>query len=321
MKRAIQIVCVATARLLTGCFKEVGYKTNYVVKPYSEVKQGDRTPLEGVQAFAYEVDTVEWTIASYDDALQGIITRKGNPNEQLTSPVAVATPSTHESAQGWVEMPLKSPSQMVVVVDTEHQLYAYTQQHLEVNVPTLYVSLLFKVWKEGNSYAEGGTNTKWSFYNAFYRPPTTRVLNFALQVEGAAGEEPTPLSSSKGITYAYMADTTQWRLASYDDARLGVITSKSNPTEQRAAPHFKGYYQSEAGLYEMSLKSSEESLQLMLVAVDTEHKLYAYTQQTVAMVGDPITYTLLFQPWQEQWTQRVEEWVFVDESHAPQPQE
>ncbi len=39
---------------------------------------------------------------------------------------------------------------------------------LDVNLPNLYVSLIFKPWK-GFSYKEGN----WSFYNEFYAPPST----------------------------------------------------------------------------------------------------------------------------------------------------
>ena len=63
-------------------------------------------------------------------------------------------------------MPLSAETQMVVAVDPVNRVYAYTQQELDVNLPNLYVSLIFKPWK-GFSYKEGN----WSFYNEFYAPP------------------------------------------------------------------------------------------------------------------------------------------------------
>lgn len=75
--------------LFAGCFKEVSYRTDYVLKPLVQENSGDVAQLlpEGkAQAFAHAADTVFWEVASYEDALAGIITRRDNPSEKQTVP-------------------------------------------------------------------------------------------------------------------------------------------------------------------------------------------------------------------------------------------
>ena len=48
---------------------------------------------------------------------------------------------------------------MIVAVDPTNRLYAYTQQEMSDNLPNLYVTLIFKLWKEGFTYKDG---TDWT---------------------------------------------------------------------------------------------------------------------------------------------------------------
>ena len=145
------ILFLTAAALLTGCFKDVSTKTNYVIKPLVQDLSGDPyLALEGVKAYAFNADTTFYTVASYADALEGIASLKDNPSEQL-QPFATAEPYEREGAAGWVQMPMSNSTQMVLAVDTEHKIYAYTQQELAENLPVLYVALPFKPWKENGA--------------------------------------------------------------------------------------------------------------------------------------------------------------------------
>ena len=159
-------VALAAALLSTGCFEKVSDRTEYLLKPLVQYTSGGLAePLGEVVAYAFAADTAEWGVASYEDALAGIVTAKENPAERIETPLATAAPCETEGMTDRIRMSLPAGSLMLLAVDTQHRLYAYTQQELVENLGTLYVSLVFKPWREGTAYQE-----KWSFYNPFYEP-------------------------------------------------------------------------------------------------------------------------------------------------------
>ena len=299
-----------------GCFKDTSVKTNYVLKPLSQTLSTDPyEALEGVKAYAFAADTTLYTVASYEDALNGVISLKSDLSSKLSEPTAVSEPYEQEGATGWVHMSLSAPTQMVVAVDTQHRLYAYTQQELEVNLPNLYVVLPFKVWKEGNSYKDGN----WSFYNEYYTPPVYRECYVDAKVQ--LTEEGETTSISKMEVYAYAADTTAWFIASYDDAVSGKITSKADTTETRTIPSFQANADGETGLYKMSVSAEN----LMVVVADRSDQLYAYTQQTVDLAEtDPLSFpSLVFRPWKGIWIDKTDTngWTVVNPTYEPEEPE
>lgn len=316
MKVIRTILLSGVVLLIAGCFKDTSVKTNYILKPLTQKLSTDPyEPLEGVKAYAFSADTNLYTVASYEDALNGVISRKEQLSEKITTPVATTEAYEQEGTTGWVHMSLSSPTQMVVAVDTEHRLYAYTQQELEVNLPNLYVVLPFKVWKEGNSYKDGS----WSYYNEFYTPPIYRDCYVDASVQLTEGGETTPISKME--VYAYAADTTAWFIASYDDAVSGKITSKADTTETRTIPSFQAYSDGDTGLYKMSVSSDN----LMVVVADRSDRLYAYTQQRVDLeVTDALTFPILvFRPWRGLWIDKTDTngWTVVNPAYDPEQTE
>lgn len=305
------ILILAAAALLTGCFKDVSTKTTYVIKPLVQDLSGDPyLALEGVQAYAFDADTTFYTVASYEDALAGVASLKDNPSQQLPAFVA-GEPYEREGISGWVQMPLSNATQMVLAIDTEHRIYAYTQQELGENLPNLYVALPFKPWKEGFSYKDGN----WSYYNEFYTPPTYLdcFIEPAVQTEegGATGE----ISSLKA--YAFAADTTAWYIATYDDAVAGKITSKDDDSFTRSNPNFTAYKEEGSALYKMQVSTQT----LMVVVVDRVNRLYAYTKKEVDLEGASPTFPVLFRPWVQQWIDDDEPngWIVVNPELDPDP--
>ena len=103
LKRGRIITLFTAVVLFAGCFKEVSYRTDYVLKPLVQENSGDVAQLlpEGkAQAFAHAADTVFWEVASYEDALAGIITRRDNPTEKQTVPLVTAEPYQQEGIAG-----------------------------------------------------------------------------------------------------------------------------------------------------------------------------------------------------------------------------
>lgn len=301
---------LAAAALLAGCFKEVSYKTNYVLKPLAQELSGDPTlPLEGLKAYAFNADTSFYTVASYEDALNGVICLKDNPSETIATPAATAEPYVQEGAVGWMQMLLSSPSQMVLTVDPAHRLYAYTQQSIPENLSDLYVSVIFKPWKEGFSYKDGN----WMFFNEFYTPPVYLDCFIDPSAQSEEGGSTSEISNLKA--YAYAVDTTAWYIASYDDAAAGKIISKNDVSETRTNPNFQAYLDSESGLYKMEVSTPT----LMIVVVDRTNLLYAYTKRVVDLEGASPTFPVIFRLWKQSWIDRedTDGWVIVNPKFAP----
>ena len=82
-----------------------------------------------LRVYAYAVDTTAWKINSYNDAAQRIITSKSDPKQTRTSPDFEAYYSKESGTYG---MKVSSPTLMVVVTDPVNQLYAYSQQEVEI---------------------------------------------------------------------------------------------------------------------------------------------------------------------------------------------
>lgn len=313
MKHIGYILLTGLGLLASGCFKDTSIRTNYILKPLSQALSTDPyTPFEGLKAYSFDADTALYTVSSYEDALNGVISLKGRPSERITTPVSTSAPYEREGTTGWVSLELRSPTQMVVAVDPVHRLYAYTQQEVEVNLPNLYVALTFRTWKEGNSYKDGN----WSYYNEFYAPPVYRDCYVDAKAQLSEGAAETAISKME--VYAYAADTTAWYIASYDDAVSGRITSKADTTDTRTIPSFRGYADSGTGLYKMSVSAGS----LMVVVADRSDRMYAYTQQTVDLTQtDALTFpALVFRPWRGLWHDATDTngWLVVNPTYEPE---
>ena len=154
MRKVSCIFFFALALSAVSCFKKVAFRTDYVLKPLREVTSDDRVrePVAGAVAFAFDADTAAWTVASYDDALAGVITSRADPAVKQSAPCASSQPY---GDGGWICLPLDREWQMVVAVDPVDRLYAYTQQRIGENLPVLTVSLIFQPWRSGRSYKWG----------------------------------------------------------------------------------------------------------------------------------------------------------------------
>ncbi|MDO4758586.1 MAG: hypothetical protein Q4A18_04930 [Rikenellaceae bacterium] len=309
MKQSFSLLIIATALLLTSCFKDVAENTTYLLKPLVQHTSGAMLePLEGVVLHAFEADTTLYTVASYDDALEGVVSAKANPSDRIQALVSAA-PSTLEGMTDRLEISIPPREMMLLAVDTENRLYAYTQLAFEQNIGTLYVTLIFKTWKEGAAWKEG-----WQFCNPFFEPTVT-IESFievgAQSIEGGATNE--EIANVKVCAFA--ADTTEWRIASYDDAVGGRLTSKSDETITRSNPEFNGYETNTKGLFRMNVSASP----LMVVVIDRTHRMYAYSKQEVDLTtpDSSPTYSVYFPLWQTTWISEQQGWRVVNPEYAP----
>lgn len=157
--RAITILLVAWVAV--GCFKDtVGY-TDFRIAVYSQAgKDDDFVRAEDVSAYAYYVDTTEWAIRSYDDALIGRITNKvtGEVREQ---PDVWGELNTSDEYQ--ISLIINQNISMLVLLNPELKLYAYRKYQLPENLPRVDTKIYMAGWKP--SQAASG----WRVVNQFYQ--------------------------------------------------------------------------------------------------------------------------------------------------------
>lgn len=316
------LYCLLAAALLSGCLKDNTTATVYVLKPLVQEQSVDRPePLaDGVRLYSYPADTADWQVLSYDDALAGVITSKENPSEQQSEPASVGVPFQYTATApegedpyqsvGWLQMPVTRQQQMVVAVDTQHKLFAYTLQEPVLNVPYLYVSLVFAPYKEGRIYKSGN----WVFRNDFYNPPLKIKAFIDPKYRTTADARPEPYTNAQVKIYAYAADTTDWKIRSFEDAWASRITLKRDEHQQRDEPNFLAY--PENGMFSMTVDSSP----LMIVVADRTNKIFAYTKQTPDLSGESPTWSLTVNLWLEEWISREEGWTVVNERFSPENQ-
>lgn len=287
---------------MAGCFKEVSYDTAYVLKPLLQNASGsDVEPFEGTLAYAFAADTAEWEVTSYDDALAGIITSRQDPSQKISTPLATAEPYEAEGAVGWLTMRIKRSSALVVAVDPTHRLYGYRQQGFGQNMPYLYSTVVFRPWKQ--SYDE---SKSWFMRNDFYTPPLEAEYVIEPYVETTEGAAPELLTSLKA--YAYAVDTADWKVATYDDATLGIITSKYDEEETKRNPMATASRNSETGFYTMKVSGTP----LMVIVADTRNRRYAYVRQDIDLSGGPYSVQLTFRPWRTDSVYVEQGWRFVN---------
>lgn len=155
--------------LLQGCFKDVVEYTDFRISVYDQTESnGEFVRSTDLETYAFYVDTTEWTVKSYEDALARRITNKTTGKTQ-TEPDAIGEFYADDEYQ--VTIRLESEMSMIVVVNPTLKLFAYRNYKLPINLPAVDTKLYMASWRQSHSVAG------WRVVNNFYEPPT---------------EEPTP---------------------------------------------------------------------------------------------------------------------------------
>lgn len=160
MRNVSKIFLALVALTFVGCFKDtVGY-TDYRVAVYNQVtKEADFVRARDLDAYAYYVDTTEWAIRSYEDALAGRITNKAT-GEVREQPDVWGELNTSDEYQ--LSLIINQKISMLVILNPEMQLYAYRKYQLPENLPRVDTKLYMAGWKP--SQAASG----WRVVNPFY---------------------------------------------------------------------------------------------------------------------------------------------------------
>lgn len=162
MKRffSIALVTVAVATTLWGCFKEVVGYTYYNIAIYEQTEQNGPTPrATEVYAYAYYVDTTEWRIASWDDAVAFRITNKTTGQvREVPDEIGEFTPGEFFPMSIFINKKIS----MLVVVDTNLKMYAYRKYELPINLAKVDTKLYLSAWKRSH------TASGWQIRNPFF---------------------------------------------------------------------------------------------------------------------------------------------------------
>lgn len=180
-KGLFALAAVAFAAMLGGCFKKVVLDCRYNIRPYIQMESGGEVALaEGVVAYAFMVDTTQWTVASYEDALNGVLTSKTTGEKR--------SDATERAVQqnDTVALQLKATPATIIVVDPINKLYGWRMTEVAENLPNLYVSITFRPWSVKKAYVEG----PWRMNNEAYVAPDVP----------AEPENPTPEEGEEGST-------------------------------------------------------------------------------------------------------------------------
>lgn len=164
MKRAlILIICALAASLMWGCFKDVVDYTNYHTAIYEQTTtNGSFKPATDVETYAYWVDTTEWSVMSWEDAVAHRITNKLT-GETRENPDAYGTFNASDEYQSNIR--LDRHISMIVMVCPQMQIYAYRKYELPENLADVYTKFYITSWRASHNSAG------WRVVNQFYTPP------------------------------------------------------------------------------------------------------------------------------------------------------
>lgn len=159
----IAAVAVAAASLAAGCFKSVVAYTRYTMAIYNQTSEtGSYSRARQIDSYAFYVDTTEWRVASYEDAVNRTITHKTTGEQRSVPDVLGAFNSSKEYSMSVV---LQQERSMIVVVNPELKLYAYRSYELPENLESVATKLYMCSWRR--TYASSG----WVVVNQFYVEP------------------------------------------------------------------------------------------------------------------------------------------------------
>mgnify|MGYP003305642033 FL=1 len=156
------VLLVVGAACLHSCFKAGVSYTDFNIAVYDQsVADGEIQPSSAVETYAYYVDTTEWSVLSYEDALAHRITNK-TTGEVLSTPDVVGTFDASLPASIRLEQPIS----MMVLVNPSLKLYAYRKYELPVNLPAVDTKLYMASWRMSHS------SSGWMIRNDFYVAPS-----------------------------------------------------------------------------------------------------------------------------------------------------
>ncbi len=271
IEKYILTLILCTAALLgVGCQKDVSFQTNIVLKAWGQQSSGGELhKLHDVLLYGCVADTTQYTVATYEDALAGRLTHKRD-GSVLEAQFAGMECNLDDFGRTMIMPAPEAPSLLILVVDRENRLYGYTQQQMVENLPYMYISTKFQIWKESAAYKDG----VWWFFNPFYTPNIhcTILPKYQEVKEG----EVNFMKSSR--LFAYRLDNPEdWAPTDWTNAEVGRLTNRT--TGAIADPDYSFGAETQG-----SLSAKFPPADYLLMVVNAANKCYAlrpFTEQEI----------------------------------------
>lgn len=150
--------------MLHGCFKDTVSYTRFQLAIYDQADaDGPFNKAQSIDSYAFYVDTTEWYIASWEDAVAHRITNKLS-GQTLDTPDVVGEFDAEAEYQATLQV--EQQTSMLVVVNPELKLYAYRKYELPENLADIYAKLYMAAWRPTH------LSSGWSVVNRFYTTDT-----------------------------------------------------------------------------------------------------------------------------------------------------
>jgi hypothetical protein len=118
------------------------------------------------------------------------------------------------------------------------------------------------------------------------------------------------------LIHAFYADTAAWRVASYDDALAGQITSKTDGSTQ--SPTFSAEQSDDGWVY----LGPMTSVNLILVACDRTNRIYAWRAAQAGENVPSVQINVTFSPYKTEGEYTESKWTIINETPpSPEPPE
>ncbi len=140
---AIMLAVLSCAKSTLDC--------DYLIRPYvKETGEGTVNRATDVIGYAFFADTAEWSVASYADALAGVVTSR------VTGEKRDYDIKTVQNEDSTLSFRLQQKPVMIVVCDAARAEYAWRNTGIVDNLVSINVSVTFQPWMKDTTYLYGG---------------------------------------------------------------------------------------------------------------------------------------------------------------------
>jgi len=142
MTRLFSGILILYALCLSGCGK-TKVDCDYTIHTVEEAVR-DQKPYDysgNILVFAYNLDAEDWEVASYEDALQGVVTSKVTGAKAGPDFIGAA------GETGIYEFNFTQIPVMLVVCHTEYPAYGWRDSGVVANLARINIQAAFRIWK------------------------------------------------------------------------------------------------------------------------------------------------------------------------------